>query len=169
MREIHGGSRLAVFDIDGVLADERHRTGYALARDWASYFEPERVAKDKVWPQGRRAYEDELMAGADVAYLTGRREDLRRPTQKWLRKKGFDDKAELIMRHPRHSTSGGWPLGRLKAEIMFELSVIYDGRVTLYEDDPAVCATVRLRVPAARVVHCTWHVKPERLVRRAVA
>lgn len=160
---------LAVFDLDGVLADERHRTRHALARDWAAYFDPERVKKDKVWPQGRTAYENELLTGSEVAYLTGRREDIRPVTVKWLKRNDFDHEAELIMRHPRHSTSGGYPLPVLKAGILRELGHLYDGRVTLYEDDPAVCAEVRRVLPELKVMHCTWHIKPERLVRRAVA
>lgn len=159
--------RLALFDKDGVLADERHRTPYAMAKDWGMYFHPELVAKDGVWPQGRTAYENEILVGSDVGYLTGRREDLRPVSVEWLRRHGFDHELPLIMRKEEHTSRGGFPLPVLKAGIVRELLHVYD-EVILYDDDPAVCEAVAA-VPGARVRHCRWYLKPARLVRRAVA
>lgn len=166
---------LAVFDLDGVLLDERHRTHFALARQWHNYFDPEYVEKDGVWPQGLLAYEQCVLAGFDVAYLTGRREDLRSVTRSSLKKHGFDHRAPLIMRALNHGSSNGYPLPRLKAGIMRELAYFYDGtRIRFFDDDPLVCKAVdemasQVQGTVIDVALCTWHIKPERLVRRAIA
>lgn len=160
-------TRLALFDIDGVLADERHRTHHALARDWGAYFNPGLVKRDGVWAQGRLLYEDTHLAGFHVGYLTGRREDLRGVTTRWLGKEGFDPGLPLIMRSPRHRSSDGYTLAVLKAGIVAEALHLYD-EVWLFDDDPAVIEAVS-QVQGATAVHCTWHVKPARQVRLAVA
>jgi phosphoglycolate phosphatase-like HAD superfamily hydrolase len=159
--------RLAFFDLDGVLADERHRAEHALHKDWGNYFDPVLVRRDGVFAQGRAAYENTLLAGFDVAYLTGRREDLRPTTVKWLRRHGFDETLPLVMRDYRHTTKGGFPLARLKAAIVAEARHIYD-EVWLFDDDVKVIDAVR-QVQGVRAVHCTWHVKPTRLVNSGVA
>lgn len=159
--------RLALFDMDGVIADERHRAHFALERDWGNYFDPARVIRDGVWPQGLLAYQNEILIGSDAGYLTGRRVDIREVSTEWLRRGPFDHELPLIMRRMEHSTRGGWPLARLKAAIVEELLHVYDD-VILYDDDPAVCEAVS-QVQGAQVQHCTWHIKPERLVRRGVA
>jgi FMN phosphatase YigB (HAD superfamily) len=156
-------TRLALFDLDGVLADDRHRVEYALRREWAVYFQDDMLRRDAVWPQGRALYEDCILAGFDIGYLTGRREMTRAPTRKWLKRKDFDHKAPLIMRRD----DDGRPLAELKATIVAEvlLRELYD-EVWLWDDDPHVIQlTAALGHPAV-ARHCTWYTKPERMVRR---
>lgn len=147
--------QLALFDLDGVLANDVHRQHHALARQWNEYFAL--MGKDKVWPQGRELYDNATLLEWDVMYLTGRREDTRAMTRKWLKKKGFDHKLPLIMR-PREERM---PLAVLKAGIVAGLTSHYP-TVLLYDDDPAVIDAV-----GDHGRHCTWHIKPERMVRRA--
>jgi hypothetical protein len=151
--------RLAYLDLDGVVCDDRHRVEYALARDWYTYFGL--MDRDTVWPNGRALYENILLAGLDLAYLTGRREDTRRVTEKWLKKHGFDHDLPLIMRaeHDRR------PLAEVKAGIVAETLHVYD-EVWMYDDDPHVIASCA-SVPGVRTSHCTWYTKPERMVKRA--
>lgn len=157
--------RLALFDIDGVLADERHRQHHAINREWAEYFDHDRMKRDGVWRQGRELYENCHLVGFDVAYLTGRREDTRAVTEKWLRKKNFDTDLPLLMRPLRDRR----PLAELKAAIIAE--ELRRGRydeIWMFDDDPAVIEQV-CQVQGAKARHCTWHVKPARMVRRALA
>lgn len=149
--------RLALFDLDGVLADDRHRVHHALAREWVDYFA--KMDKDKVWPQGRELYDNAAMLGWDIMYCTGRREDTREMTRKWLKKKGFNHKLPLLMR-PQEERA---PLAVLKAGIVHGLREKYE-TILLYDDDPAVIQQV-----GRRGRHCTWYIKPERMVRRARA
>lgn len=156
--------RLAFIDLDGVIADERHRVHHALAREWGTYFSAELMRLDGVFRQGRELYENCILAGFDIAYLTGRREDTRPTTKRWLKRNGFDHKLPLIMRKLEDRR----PLAKVKAGVVWEaLEFGYD-EVYLYDDDPYVIEEVR-QVTGARGRHCTWHIKPERMVRRQVA
>lgn len=157
--------RLALFDIDGVLANDTHRVHHALAWRWTEYFKPETVAADPVWEQGRAAIAAEQEAGACIAYLTGRREDLRPVTAQWLEEKMFPN-GVLFMR-PMNVHK---PLAILKAEIIG--SLIDSGQyvsVVLYDDDPEVVRVARSRFGEDVAVHCTWHVKQKALIRKATA
>lgn len=74
---------IVVLDIDGVLADVRHRLHHVAARrkNWAAFFAA--ADNDDVLQEGvefaRRA-----ASTHDVVYLTGRPERLRAATQSWL-------------------------------------------------------------------------------------
>jgi phosphoglycolate phosphatase-like HAD superfamily hydrolase len=74
---------LAVFDIDGVLADVTHRLHHLRARPqrWERFFQAADV--DPLLEEGadrlRKAQED-----FEVVYLTGRPERNRRLTERWL-------------------------------------------------------------------------------------
>lgn len=153
--------RLAVIDIDGVIADERHRVKHALDRDWSTYFGL--MDGDSVWPQGRELYEACAMLGFERAYLTGRREDTRKVTTAWLKRNGFNHKLPLMMRKVEDRT----PLADLKAVVTTSLTRlrIYKG-IWVYDDDPHVIEKVA-KVEGVHARHCTWYTKPERLVRKA--
>lgn len=154
------GDRLAMLDLDGVLCDDRHRVEHALARNWGTYFEL--MDLDSVWRPGRDLYDACIMADYDIAYLTGRREDTRRVTKKWLKRNGFDHKAPLIMRREDDRRK----LPELKAIIVGEALHLYD-EVILYDDDPLVIEKVS-EVADAQAIRCTWHIKPQRLVNRGL-
>ena len=89
--------RVAVFDIDGVLADVRHRLHFldSRPRDWDAFFAA--VAADGVLPEGVAAVRDALADGLGIAYLTGRPERCRADTVRWLEAHGLPE-AELVMR-----------------------------------------------------------------------
>lgn len=156
------GDRLVFLDLDGVICDDRHRVQYALDREWGTYFGL--MDRDTVWRQGRELYEACVLAGFDVAYLTGRREDNFRVTRKWLKRHGFDHKLPLIMRLGPDRR----PLAEVKAGVIAETLAFGYDEVWLYDDDPHVIEQARPLIgPRAR--HCTWHIKPSRLVKRARA
>ncbi len=152
--------RLAFLDLDGVVCDDRHRVHHALNREWYEYFSL--VHLDQVWSPGRELYENCILTGFEVAYLTGRREDIRHPTKTWLKKNNFDHKLPLHMRRMEDRR----PLGEVKAERVAQaLAEGYD-EVWMFDDDPRVIELVGA-VPGARARHCTWYIKPDRMIKRA--
>ena len=73
---------IAVFDIDGVVADVRHRLHHLHRhRSWHGFFRD--AADDPLLPEGARLAAD-LATQHEIVWLTGRPEWLRRTTEDWL-------------------------------------------------------------------------------------
>lgn len=77
------GRPLAIVDIDGVVADVRHRLHHLERRpkDWRAFFAA--APEDPTHPEGL-AVVARLAADHDIVFLTGRPEPHRRATQRWL-------------------------------------------------------------------------------------
>lgn len=123
---------LAVFDIDGVLADVRHRVHHIEGRrkDWLAFFDA--AVDDPVLPDGV-SLAAEAARDCDIAYLTGRPERCRRDTEVWLRANGLPDGLLRMRRdHDRR------PAAVMKPEVLQQLAA---GRVVavVVDDDPLVC------------------------------
>ncbi len=93
------GVSIAVFDIDGVVADVRHRLHWLERRpkDWTAFFAA--AAQDSSLAEGIdrvRAAEAEH----EIVWLTGRPNSLRAVTRTWLADRGLPV-TELIMRGHR--------------------------------------------------------------------
>ncbi len=90
---------IAVIDIDGVLADVRHRLVHLDKRpkDWGSFFRE--AAKDLPLSEGIDAAR-RLAEVYEVVYLSGRPEHLRKDTLAWFRRHGVPE-GELHLR-PRN-------------------------------------------------------------------
>ncbi|MBB2949148.1 phosphoglycolate phosphatase-like HAD superfamily hydrolase [Actinoplanes lutulentus] len=148
---------LAVFDVDGVVADVRHRLRHVARRpkNWAAFF----AAADRDAP---------LQAGIDLVHhyaadhylvwLTGRPERLRRVTLRWFAEQGLPD-GRLLMRpdddrRPAREYKSG-QLRRLAKEGV--IAVVVD-------DDPAVVK--RLKADGLPVRLADW-VPYERSLREA--
>ena len=127
---------VAVVDIDGVLADVRHRLAYLRKRpkDWAAFFAA--APGDPVLDEGvavarRLAQEHELV------YLSGRPEHCRDDTERWLAAAGAPA-GSLLLR----AEGDRRPARLVKVDVLRELA----GRRTvaiLVDDDPAVVAAAR--------------------------
>jgi len=156
---VRTGTRVAYLDLDGVICNDTHRVHHAKARDWGAYFSL--MTEDTPWRQGRELYESCILAGWDIAYLTGRREDTRAWTLSWLKQHDFDDTLPLVMR-PQELRM---PLANLKAAVVTE-TLRFVPEVLLCDDDPEVIAAVS-KVEGAQVKHCTWHIKDKALVKKA--
>lgn len=155
--------KLALLDIDGLLADDRHRQHFAVAKEWDDYFAETAMAADTVWLEGRTLAEKLVAEGAWVGYLTGRREDTRPVTYRWLYDHSFPLWcAELMMKGYNDKR----PTPIVKATKILELKEHWDS-VVLYDDDPEVCRIVNAMCGEGTAVHCTWHIKPAEMVRRA--
>jgi hypothetical protein len=122
---------LAVFDIDGVLADVTHRLHHLRARPqrWERFFAAAEV--DPLLAPGaerlRAAQPDH-----DVVYLTGRPEQNRRLTERWLAGHGLPT-GPLFMREDDDYR----PARMMKREVLWLLA---DRReiAAVIDDDPAV-------------------------------
>jgi phosphoglycolate phosphatase-like HAD superfamily hydrolase len=79
---------VAVFDIDGVLADVTHRLHYLddYPQRWERFFSA--ADRDPLLDEGARRLRAAL-AEHDVVYLTGRPERNRRLTERWLARHGL--------------------------------------------------------------------------------
>jgi hypothetical protein len=126
---------LAVFDIDGVVADMRHRLTFldATPPDWPAFFEA--AGQDTPLAEGL-ALTSALAADHDIIWLTGRPERLRATTARWLGENGFPA-GELRMRPDRDRQPARvfkrTELGRLGPD---RVAVVVD-------DDPAVVMALR--------------------------
>jgi hypothetical protein len=137
----------AIVDVDGVLADVRHRLEYVSSRpkDWDGFFAA--APRDAVLPQGlKRCLE--LAAANTVIYLTGRPERCRTDTVEWLRLHGFPD-GDIVMR----------PDVDRRPARLFKLNQARrlarrDDVAVIVDDDEAVVDT--LRAEGFTVEHATW-------------
>ena len=125
---------LAVFDIDGVVADVRHRLHH-LERwgAWDEFFDA--AQDDPLLEEGRRLVTD-LEREHDVVWLTGRPEWLRAVTEHWLR--AHDLPADEV--HMR-------PPGDYRPARLFKLDVLRAlrprGVAALIDDDDEVVQAAR--------------------------
>ena len=92
---------LAVFDIDGVLADVAHRVAFLEQDDpdWGAFFQA--APRDGVHEQGRELAL-EAAVDCEVAYLTGRPEWCRRDTERWLDRHGLPSGRVVMRRNGDH-------------------------------------------------------------------
>lgn len=138
---------MTVFDIDGVLADVRHRLHHLQRRpkNWHGFFAD--AVNDPVLEPGRRAVA-EAATSSTVVYVTGRPERCRRDTAAWLAEHGLPD-GDLHMRPNRDRR----PAVFYKAEVISKLSREQD-IVAIVDDDDRVVA--RLQEMGMPVLHAQW-------------
>jgi phosphoglycolate phosphatase-like HAD superfamily hydrolase len=144
----------AVVDIDGVLADVRHRLRYVEGRrkDWDAFFAA--AVDDEPLPQGVELA-NRLAGQHTIVYLTGRPERCRDDTEAWLDRHRLPAGA-LVLR-PEGDRR---PARLTKAQLLDRLS--RSGVVAVVvDDDPAVCAT--LRAAGWPVEQADWMTRPPAL------
>ncbi|MFE7263626.1 hypothetical protein ACFU9B_16470 [Streptomyces sp. NPDC057592] len=123
---------LAVFDLDGTLADSGHRQHYleGRRRDWDGFFAA--AVDDPPLAEGVR-----LALGSagscEVRYLTGRPERCRRDTVAWLAEQGLPE-GRVYMRRDGDRR----PARHTKLEILKRLGREREIRM-LVDDDELVC------------------------------
>lgn len=129
------GRPIAIVDIDGVVADVRHRLSHIEGRrkDWNAFFAA--AADDAPHPEGI-AIVQTLAAEHEIVYLTGRPESLRTVTETWLEANGLGGR--LMMR----GASDRRPAAQMKLEVVQRLG---RGRTIgmVVDDDTAVLAAMR--------------------------
>jgi phosphoglycolate phosphatase-like HAD superfamily hydrolase len=141
------GAPLAVFDVDGVVADVRHRLRHVAHRpkNWQAFF----AAADRDPPLAPGVeLVREFARDHRLVWLTGRPERLRRVTERWFAEQGLPE-GRLLMRpdddrRPARDYKHG-QLRRLSREGV--IAVVVD-------DDPAV--VTRLRAEGFPVRLADW-------------
>ena len=138
---------LAVVDVDGVLADVRHRLHHLERRpkDWRGFFAA--APQDPLLEVGRDTVV-RLAEVCEVVYLSGRPEHCRRDTEAWFASHGLPA-GELLLRPPGDSR----PAKVLKVEVLRRLAQRAPVTV-LVDDDTEVLAAAR--AAGFDVLPATW-------------
>lgn len=150
---------VAIVDIDGVVADVRHRVGHleGYPPDWGSFFSEADL--DPPLPTGVARVRQLVDAGHEIMWLTGRPEWLRRITRRWLLAQGLPVDVLLMRpngdRRPARSLKSsflravaeGRPVPGLHDRTPREIALVVD-------DDDAVVA--RLRADGFPVEQADW-------------
>lgn len=128
---------LAVFDIDGVLADVRHRLHHLERRpkNWGGFFLD--LGDDSPLAEGLTLAGD-LAADHDLAYFTGRPEWTRGATEDWLSRHGLPA-GQLLMR----PSADRRPARLVKPAMLRRLA--HDRSVVLVVDDDRLVCEVLIR------------------------
>ena len=131
---------LAVFDIDGVVADVRHRLHHLDGRkSWSGFFEEAHA--DTLLAEGAALVAD-LAREHEIAWLTGRPEWLRATTADWLAEHGLPG-SELYLR-----PYGDYrPAPRYKLDVLRRLSPRGIAAV-IDDDDEVIRAALAAGFPA---------------------
>jgi len=141
-------------DLDGVLADMRHRLHLVERRvkDWDAFFAA--APEDALLEEGA-ALVRQLVSTHEVVYLTGRPETCRPDTVAWLRRYRLPE-GRLLMRRRRDFR----PARVTKVELLRRLA---ENRpvALLVDDDPQVCAAARRA--GFTVVEAEWMSRPASL------
>lgn len=142
---------LAVFDIDGVVADVRHRLRYVERRpkDWDAFFDA--AVSDPPHAEGVALVKEHVAAGHDVVYLTGRPERCRRDTEHWLDEHGIGG----FPVHMRPSDDRR-PAAQVKVQVLASLAA--DREVALVVDDDELVVEA-LRRAGWNVRHADWELR----------
>jgi hypothetical protein len=128
--------QVAVIDIDGVLADVRHRLHHVKQRpkDWDAFFAAAR--DDEPLAEGIEVAQ-RLGEAYEVVYLSGRPEKCRRDTEDWFDRHGVPA-GELRLRRQGDRR----PARLVKVDELRRLA--RDAEViVLVDDDPEVCEAAR--------------------------
>lgn len=138
---------LAVFDLDGTVADVRHRLPHLERRpqDWDAFFAA--AGHDPVLPTGV-ALLRESARECEVVYLSGRPERLRAVTQRWLRSQALPEGQLLLRADGDRRPARALKLGHLRRLARDRVVAV------VVDDDERVCAALE-RV-GFRVLRATW-------------
>jgi phosphoglycolate phosphatase-like HAD superfamily hydrolase len=123
---------IAVFDVDGVLADVRHRLHHVERRpkDWDAFFD---AAADDPPLRTGVALAVESARDCDIVYVTGRPERLRTDTLRWFHRHGLPE-GELAMRARRDRR----PARQAKLDLLRQVAADRVVAVVV-DDDVQVC------------------------------
>ena len=134
------GCVLAVFDIDGVVADVRHRLHHLEGRtSWSAFFDEAHA--DGLLAAGAHLV-GELGREHDIVWLTGRPEWLRETTRSWLHRHGLPV-GELHLRpHRDYRPAAQYKLGVLQRLAPRGIAAFVD------DDEQVVDAAMRAGYPA---------------------
>jgi len=146
-----------VLDLDGVLADTRHRMHH-LARgdkDWDGFFAA--AVDDPVHPEGLAVATESAGRGMTLVYLSGRPERTRADTLGWLARYDVPP-GEVVLRREGDRR----PAAVMKVGALRRLAERYR-LLVLVDDDPAVVRAVVAVGVVAEVVRADWQPRDDEL------
>lgn len=145
---------VAVVDLDGVVADVRHRLHHVQSRprDWDAFFAA--IPDDPPLDEGRRLVLA-LAADHELVYLTGRPERTRPATEAWLAAHGLP-LATLLMR-----ADGDHRPARLAKPAVLARRLGRRRVAMIVDDDPEVCAALEAAGWPVRLAD--WMPRPDAL------
>jgi hypothetical protein len=132
---------VAVVDIDGVVADTRHRLHHidGPRRDWGRFFAA--AVDDPPHPEGR-AIVATLALEHDVVFLTGRPSRYRAATERWLADQGLGGHRVLM-----RDDGDRRPAARFKLDVIEALRTDRQLDVVVDDDPDVLAAVAALGVP----------------------
>ena len=141
---------LAIVDIDGVLADVRHRVHFVEQRpkDWRRFFAA--AVHDDPHPEGL-AVVAKLAEDHEVVLLTGRPEHLRADTLAWLEQHGLQ--AHRLFMRPEGNRG---PSARFKVQELRRIAG--RRRVAIVVDDDALVIEA-MRAAGYTTLHADWETR----------
>lgn len=147
---------VAVIDIDGVLADVRHRLHHLETRpkDWQGFFDA--APEDPVLSAGLEVAR-RLAEVSDLVYLSGRPEHCRRDTENWFARHGLPP-GQIVLRSPGDRR----PARLVKVEALDAIAATRQV-VVLVDDDPDVCDAAMKA--GYDVLPADWMERSETLIR----
>jgi hypothetical protein len=142
-----GERPVAVIDVDGVVADVRHRLRYLRQRpgDWDAFFAA--ATADPPLPAGVDLVLG-LVAEHDVVWLTGRPERSRADTERWLRSQGLP--VETLRMRPDDDRRSAKVFKRAELRRLGATRRV----AVVVDDDPAVVSL--LQDDGWPVLHANW-------------
>lgn len=143
---------LAVVDIDGVVADVRHRLRHIEGRrkDWDAFFAA--AVDDPPHLEGVNLV-GKLAADHDVLFLTGRPERLRADTVAWLERHGLGGHRLAMRPDGDRRPAAAMKLRRVREEARTRpIGVVVD-------DDPMVVGT--MKEAGYLVLHADWELRSD--------
>jgi hypothetical protein len=140
-------SPIAVVDIDGVLADARHRQHHVQVypKNWDAFFRA--APYDEPLPEGF-AVVRELASRYEIVYLSGRPERIREATQRWLTK--HDAPAGRLVLRKDHDRR---PAKVMKLVTVRKLAQQHSIAVVV-DDEPEVCEA--FQTAGFQTFRATW-------------
>jgi len=150
-------ARVALWDMDGTLSDDRHRRHLYVPGTYSEYWNRDRMMADPVFMQGKTHFDQLKSEGWLVGILTARSEKHNADvTEDWLEQNGFEP--DFVWLKGEADASKSPP--QFKRETLQRLTrgintALYTD-VVLYDNDPLVVAEVKHWLGDSHVVHCGW-------------
>jgi predicted secreted acid phosphatase len=140
---------VAIIDIDGVLADVRHRLKHLerKPKDWDAFFAS--ADDDAPYPEGIELVRS-LSQGHEIIYLSGRPERCRESTQAWLNNQGAPA-GDLLLRPDNDRR----PARVTKVEIARSIASQKEVAIVV-DDDEAVLSA--MQSAGFKVLHADWSI-----------
>lgn len=140
-------ARCYIFDIDGTIADLTHRLPHIQKqpKDWKAFFAA--VSDDVPIIHVIKLAIDLSLAGAEIIYVSGRSDECRAATERWLRRHALPDGRLYMRKEGDHRDDDV-----IKAELLAELKADGFKPIMAFDDRNRVVQQWRKNgVPCAQV------------------